>query len=84
MMTIIRSVLLAILNIYELILLARVLISWIDPTMQQPVSRILVQLTEPVLAPLRRIIPPAGSFDLSPLVAFIIIAVLVRLVMMIN
>ncbi len=82
-MNIIKSILVYALNIYSLILLARVLISWIDPAVNQPISRFLVQLTEPVLAPIRRILPPAGSLDLSPLVAFLIIAVLSRLVAMI-
>jgi YggT family protein len=80
-MNIVRSVLIYALNIYSLILLARVLISWIDPTMNQPISRFLVQLTEPVLAPLRRVLPQAGPLDLSPLVAFLIISLLSRLIM---
>lgn len=67
--------------LYSLVLLARVLSSWIpglDPG--TPVVRLLVSLTEPVLAPLRRALPPVGGLDLSPVVAFLLLEVVRRLV----
>lgn len=61
------------LQIMSLLILVRVLISWfpIDPS--NPIIRILFQLTEPILAPFRRVIPRIGMFDLSPLAALLVI-----------
>lgn len=67
--------------LYSLVLLARVLSSWIpglDP--RTPAVQLLVTLTEPVLAPLRRALPPVGGLDLSPVVAFVPLEVVRRLV----
>jgi YggT family protein len=64
----------ATLNVYLLVLLARAVLSWfpIRPgTAMASILQVLLQLTEPVLAPVRRIIPPAGMFDLSFLVVII-------------
>ena len=72
------GILCAALNVYLLILLARAVLSWfpVRPgTGIASVLSVLMQLTEPVLAPVRRIIPPAGMFDLSFLVVFIAIEV---------
>ena len=54
----------------------RVLLSWfpIDPS--NPIIRVLNEVTEPVLAPFRRVIPRIGMFDLSPLAALLVISVL--------
>ena len=52
----------------------RAVLSWFPPTSSSgglaTINRLLMDLTEPVLAPLRRIIPPVGMFDLSFMVAF--------------
>ena len=69
------------LQVYQLVLLARVLMSWIpnlDPN--NPIARFLYQATEPVLAPIRNALPPLGGIDLSPLVVFLGISVLMQLV----
>jgi len=61
------------------VLFARAIMSWfpIRPgTPWSSVYGILLDLTEPVLAPLRRIIPPAGMFDLSFLVLFLALGIL--------
>ena len=55
----------------------RVIMSWVSPRGNDPVSAILFQVTEPVLGPIRRVIPQMGMFDLSPLVALIILNYLV-------
>jgi YggT family protein len=54
----------------------RILLSWfpIDPS--NPIIRVLNEVTEPVLAPFRRVIPRIGMFDLSPLAALLVISVL--------
>ncbi len=53
---------------------ARAVLSWFPPTSSSgglaTINRLLMDLTEPVLAPLRRVIPPVGMFDLSFMVAF--------------
>ncbi len=70
-----------VLHVYQLILLARVLMSWI-PNLDQnnPIARFLYQATEPVLAPIRNLLPPLGGIDLSPLVVFLGISVIIQLV----
>ncbi|MFP4473056.1 MAG: YggT family protein [Candidatus Omnitrophota bacterium] len=58
-----------VLSIYTWILFFRVIISWVNPDPYNPIVRFLVQVTEPVLAPIRRYLPLMG-IDLSPLIAF--------------
>lgn len=57
-------------------LLGRVILSWIDPMGQWRISQVLYEITEPILAPIRRVMPNMGMLDLSPLVAFILLEVL--------
>ena len=72
------------LGIYWIILLARVIVSWVELAGWRPpatgslrsVFELLFDVTEPVLRPIRRILPPAGPLDLSVIVAFLIIFVL--------
>jgi YggT family protein len=74
----VTQVLCAIINIYILILLARAVMSWfpIRPgTGAASFLHVLMQLTEPVLAPVRRVIPPAGMFDISFLVVIVVIEI---------
>ena len=73
-----KQVFCAALNIYLVILLARAVLSWfpIRPgTGMAGILGVLMQLTEPVLAPVRRIIPPAGMFDLSFIVVLVVIEI---------
>lgn len=67
-------------QVYSFILLARVLITWFQVDPYNPIVRILYQLTEPLLAPIRRLLPQTGMMDFSPIVAFIAITVLERIV----
>ena len=55
----------------------RVIMSWVSPRGNDPVTMILFQITEPILGPIRRVMPQLGMFDLSPLVALIILNYLV-------
>jgi len=66
----------------QLAILARVLYSWVDPNPYptNEVKRLLWMVTDPVLEPLRRVIPPLGMFDISPLVALVILQVLHRVI----
>ena len=80
-MSVLFEVLYLALCAYQLILLARVLMTWLpnlDPN--NPIARFLYQATEPVLAPIRSALPPLGGVDLSPLVVFLGISVLMQLV----
>ncbi len=61
-----------------LLILGRVLMSWIDPGRSNTVSRYLVQATEPILAPVRRFLPQSGMFDFSPIIVLLILGTLWR------
>ncbi|HEX9861187.1 MAG TPA: YggT family protein [Nitrospirota bacterium] len=63
----IASVLDMILTIYTYIIIARALVSWVNPDPYNPIVRFLYAATEPVLYPIRRRLPMAG-IDLSPLI----------------
>ena len=56
-----------ILNYVFWTVLIRVLLSWVAPDPYSPVVRVIVQITEPIMAPVRKLLPPMGGFDLSPL-----------------
>lgn len=64
----------------SLAILGRVLISWIDPLGNMSISRILHELTEPILGPIRSILPSMGMLDLSPLVAMLILQLISQLI----
>ena len=71
----------ALILVYMVILVARAVMSWFPVRPGSPAMSIyslLLDLTEPVLAPLRRVIPPAGMLDLSFIVLFIGLSVLQR------
>ncbi len=73
------SLLARLLDIYVLILFGRVILSWFPMSPNSPMTSVysfLYTLTEPVLGPLRRVLPPLGGFDLSPIVAFFGIEIL--------
>jgi len=63
-------------QIYSLIILARVLMSWVNIDPYSPLARTIVELTEPVLQPIRSALPPAGGLDFSPVIAIILLQVL--------
>jgi YggT family protein len=60
---------------YSLVIIAAALISWVSPDPRNPIVRFLHWATEPVLAPVRRLLPPwkTGGLDLSPLIVLVII-----------
>ncbi len=64
-------------NIYIFIVIARALISWVNPDPYNPIVRFLHSATDPVLYRLRRLLPflQAGAFDLSPVVLLILLSV---------
>jgi YggT family protein len=64
------------LGLYSLLIFLRIVFSWVTVSYGNRVMRLLVNSTEPLLAPLRRMVPLVSGLDVSPLVAFIIIWVL--------
>ncbi len=64
------------LNVFWVSILIQVILSWVGPGGHNPVSAILYYLNEPIMRPLRRILPPISGFDLSPILAFILIGLL--------
>ena len=61
------------LNVFLFSIFIQVIISWVNPGTYNPVVSLLYSITEPVLRPCRRLIPPISGMDLSPLVALIAI-----------
>ncbi len=58
-------------NIYLYALIGSIIVSWVAPGSSQPAVRLLYQVTEPVMAPVRSVIPALGGLDFSPIVLFI-------------
>jgi YggT family protein len=63
-----------------LLILARVVLSWIDPAGRSRFATFIYQTSEPILAPVRRALPRTGMFDLSPLLVLLVLGVLMRYV----
>ena len=57
-------------------ILIRALMSWVMPQETGGIARVLSDITEPILSPIRRILPPTGGIDFSPFLAIILITVL--------
>lgn len=64
--------------LYAIIL--RAILSWIRPYNNGKIEIILEKITEPLLGPLRRILPPIGGLDLSPLIAIILLGLVKQLI----
>lgn len=63
-------------NIYFFALLAMIILSWIAPGTGHPAVHLIYQITEPVMAPFRKMLPPMGGMDFSPILMFILINVI--------
>jgi len=63
-----------------LLVLARVVVSWVAPTGGGGFVAFIYQATEPFLAPIRRIVPPSAGLDWAPLIAMLVIGLLMRVV----
>lgn len=61
-----------------ILVFARVLLSWVDPTGRNQVSGLLIQATEPILAPVRRMLPQSGMIDWSGFIVLIVLGFLWR------
>jgi len=57
----------------SLAIFGRVIMSWISPSGENSITQFLDQITEPILAPIRKVVPPLGMFDLTPMIALIVL-----------
>jgi YggT family protein len=77
----IAALLIAVLDIYKWVVIAAVIVSWLTAfnvinshnNVVRAILRILLAMTEPVFRQIRRVIPPIGGLDLSPIIVFVII-----------
>ena len=67
-----------VLNIYMWIIIIRAIVSWVNPDPYNPFVQLLCRTTEPVLKPIRRVLPVTWGIDFSPLVAILAIIFLDR------
>jgi YggT family protein len=58
---------------YSLVVLASVILSWIRLDPENPVVRVVAALTEPVLAPIRKVLPDLGGIDFSPMILLLVL-----------
>lgn len=63
-------------NIYFFALLGMIILSWVAPGSNNPAIYLLHQITEPVMAPLRKVLPTMGGLDFSPILVFILINII--------
>ncbi|MFT5369861.1 MAG: YggT family protein [Candidatus Latescibacterota bacterium] len=68
------------LSLYGYIIIIRAVLSWFNPNPYSPPVQFIMKITEPVLAPLRQILPDMGGIDLSPLAAMVIIWLLMSVI----
>jgi len=66
-------------RVLTLLIIVRALLSWVSPDPRNPIVGIVYRLTEPVLGPVRGLLPAAGGMDFSPIIVLIGIQVLERL-----
>jgi YggT family protein len=62
--------------VLSIAIIARSLLSWFDPAGRTTIARILIDITEPVVRPIRRVMPQTGMVDFAPLVALLVIFLL--------
>jgi len=75
----VKKLVFALLMTYFVLIIARVIVSWIANQSRHPIIPLIFQLTEPVLRPFSKLLPPMGGFDLSPLFALIALRFLLLL-----
>jgi YggT family protein len=63
---------------FFVLILARVLLSYVDPRGRSRPASFIIQTTEPILAPIRRALPPTGMIDFSPMIVMFVLLALMR------
>lgn len=67
-------------TVISILVIARALISWVSPDLRNPIVQTIYRLSEPIMAPVRGLLPSAGGIDFSPLIVLIGVQVLERLI----
>jgi YggT family protein len=62
-----------VITVLSVAIIGRALLSWFDPGMKTMVGRLLRDVTEPIIAPIRQVMPRMGMLDLSPIVALVLL-----------
>ena len=77
------DIIMRLLDLYVIVIIAAALISWVQPNPYNPIVRFLRQITEPVLRPVRQLVPPEklGGLDISPIIVIVIIRWLVPVIL---
>jgi YggT family protein len=65
------------LKIFSFAIIGRIVMSYVSPQGNDPISPLLYQINEPILGPIRRMLPNTGMFDLSPMIALIVLNVVI-------
>ena len=60
-------------NILTYAIIIRALMSWFNPSPENPIVRFVVEITDPILAPLSRVVPRIGMIDITPIVAIVLL-----------
>lgn len=68
-------------NIVGLLIFARIILSWLPQLRSNQIAELIFGITEPILAPFQRVIPPMGMIDLSPMVAIITLLILQQILL---
>ena len=66
--------------VFMVTIFVRIILSWVNPGAYNPAVSLLISLTEPIMAPARRLLPPIGGLDLSPMLVFLFLGLTLRLV----
>jgi YggT family protein len=63
----------SLMKVYMILIVIRVVLSWVRPNPYNPFVQVMYKLTEPILAPIRRVVPPiGGTIDISPIILFVL------------
>lgn len=62
-----------VLNFFFWAILIQVVLSWVAPQSQNPAVALIHQITDPIMAPARKLLPPMGGMDFSPIITFMLI-----------
>ena len=64
-------------TLFTIALIGRIVMSYVSPRGNHPISQLLFQVTEPILGPIRRLLPSMGGFDFSPMIALIVLNLII-------
>ncbi len=79
-MSSIASLVQFLIQILTFTIIGRALLSWFDPGFNTAIGRIIYDITEPIVGPIRRVMPSLGMFDISPIIALLLLQLLNRVI----